>query len=136
MSSLSRMKQHNFVIFRCSSTKLGGKVCILLLDSCVKFYNSSLLLTYCFTCPSDTTRLPNEGEQDGREYHFVRSREQMERDIQNQLFVEAGQYNDNLYGTSIQAVRDIAETVCGIGCTSLSYHTIHFFVPTGCMAHP
>jgi len=35
----------------------------------------------------------------------------MERDIQNQLFVEAGQYNGNLYGTSIQAVRDIAETV-------------------------
>jgi len=35
----------------------------------------------------------------------------MERDIQAQLFVEAGQYNDNLYGTSIQAVRDIAETV-------------------------
>ena len=61
---------------------------------------------------SDTTRPPNEGEVDGREYHFVRSREEMERDIQNQLFVEAGQYNDNLYGTSIQAVRDIAETVC------------------------
>jgi len=61
---------------------------------------------------ADTTRPPNDGEVDGREYHFVRSRDQMERDIQNQLFVEAGQYNDNLYGTSIQAVRDIAETVC------------------------
>jgi len=48
---------------------------------------------------------------DGREYHFMKSREQMERDIQNQLFVEAGQYNENLYGTSIQAVRDIADTV-------------------------
>ena len=62
-------------------------------------------------CSADTTRPPNDGEVDGREYHFVRSREQMERDIQNQLFVEAGQYNDNLYGTSIQAVRDVAETV-------------------------
>ena len=61
---------------------------------------------------ADTTRPPNEDEVDGREYHFVRSRELMERDIQNQLFVEAGQYNDNLYGTSVQAVRDIAETVC------------------------
>ena len=59
----------------------------------------------------DTTRLPNDGEVDGRDYHFVRSREQMERDIQNNLFIEAGQYNDNLYGTSIQAVRDIAEKV-------------------------
>jgi len=74
-------------------------------------------------CLSDTTRPPNEGEVDGREYHFVRSREQMERDIQNQLFVEAGQYNDNLYGTSIQAVRDIAETVCDICCTGLAYLT-------------
>ena len=73
-------------------------------------------------CLADTTRPPNEGEVDGREYHFVRSREQMERDIQNQLFVEAGQYNDNLYGTSIQAVRDIAETVC----TSLTYLTVKF----------
>jgi guanylate kinase len=61
-------------------------------------------------CVPHTTRAPNEGEIDGREYHFVRSREQMERDIQNHLFIEAGQYNDNLYGTSIQAIRDIAET--------------------------
>jgi len=59
----------------------------------------------------DTTRPPNEEEVDGREYHFVRSREQMEKDIQNNLFIEAGQYNDNLYGTSIQSVRDIAERV-------------------------
>ena len=59
----------------------------------------------------DTTRTPSDGEVDGREYHFVRSREQMERDIQNNLFIEAGQYNDNLYGTSVQAVRDIAERV-------------------------
>jgi len=62
-------------------------------------------------CLSDTTRPPKEGEVDGREYHFVRSREEMERDMQSQLFIDAGQYNDNLYGTSIQAVRDIADTV-------------------------
>ena len=34
--------------------------------------------------------------------------EQMERDIQTHLFIEAGQYNDNLYGTSVQSVIDVA----------------------------
>lgn len=51
---------------------------------------------------------------DGRDYHFVASREQMERDIQNHLFIEAGQYNDNLYGTSVASVREVAEKVCTI----------------------
>ena len=35
---LSRLKQHNFVIYRYNSTKLSGKVYILLLNSCVKFH--------------------------------------------------------------------------------------------------
>ena len=29
----------------------------------------------------------------------------MEADIQNHKFIEAGQYNDNLYGTSVQSVQ-------------------------------
>ena len=59
----------------------------------------------------DTTRSKREYEVDGRDYHFVASREQMERDIQNHLFIEAGQYNDNLYGTSVASVREVAEKV-------------------------
>lgn len=59
----------------------------------------------------DTTRAKREYEIDGRDYHFVSSREQMERDIQNHLFIEAGQYNDNLYGTSVASVREVAEKV-------------------------
>lgn len=39
------------------------------------------------------------------------SREQMEKDIQDNKFIEAGQFNDNLYGTSIQSVRAVAERV-------------------------
>ena len=35
-------------------------------------------------------------------------KEQMERDIANHLFIEAGQYNGNLYGTSVQSVQDVA----------------------------
>jgi guanylate kinase len=46
---------------------------------------------------------------DGRDYHFVESRDQMERDIQNHKFIEAGQYKGNLYGTSIASVKEVAE---------------------------
>ncbi|KAG9348604.1 hypothetical protein JZ751_002342, partial [Albula glossodonta] len=35
--------------------------------------------------------------------------QQMERDIQEHKFIEAGQYNDNLYGTSVQSVKYVAE---------------------------
>lgn len=61
------------------------------------------------SCIPHTTRPRREHEVDGRDYHFVASREQMERDIENHLFIEAGQYSSNLYGTSIQSVIDVAE---------------------------
>lgn len=48
---------------------------------------------------------------DGQDYHFVGSREQMEKDIQDNKFIEAGQFNENLYGTSILSVRAVAERV-------------------------
>ena len=38
-------------------------------------------------------------------------RSEMEKDIQNHLFIEAGQFNDNLYGTSVASVRDVSEQV-------------------------
>lgn len=60
---------------------------------------------------TDTTRPKRDYEVDGRDYHFVISREQMEKDIQEHKFIEAGQYNDNLYGTSVQSVRFVAERV-------------------------
>ncbi|XP_062870557.1 disks large homolog 2 isoform X1 [Trichomycterus rosablanca] len=61
------------------------------------------------SCVPHTTRARREYEVDGRDYHFVVSREQMEKDIQEHKFIEAGQYNDNLYGTSVQSVRYVAE---------------------------
>ncbi|XP_073770000.1 disks large homolog 2 isoform X39 [Danio rerio] len=57
----------------------------------------------------DTTRPKRDYEVDGRDYHFMASREQMEKDIQEHKFIEAGQYNDNLYGTSVQSVKYVAE---------------------------
>ncbi|XP_053555044.1 disks large homolog 3 isoform X2 [Bombina bombina] len=61
------------------------------------------------SCVPHTTRPRRETEMDGQDYHFVASREQMEKDIQDNKFIEAGQFNDNLYGTSVQSVRAVAE---------------------------
>uniref|UniRef100_A0A8C1KUF5 Discs, large homolog 2 (Drosophila) n=1 Tax=Cyprinus carpio TaxID=7962 RepID=A0A8C1KUF5_CYPCA len=61
------------------------------------------------SCVPHTTRAKRDYEVDGRDYHFVPSREQMEKDIQEHKFIEAGQYNDNLYGTSVQSVKYVAE---------------------------
>ena len=68
-------------------------------------------------CPVDTTRKPNEGEVDGRDYHFVESVEQMEKNIQANLFIEAGRYKDDLYGTSIKAIQEVANQVANISHT-------------------
>ncbi|XP_072475050.1 disks large homolog 1 isoform X9 [Notamacropus eugenii] len=61
------------------------------------------------SCVPHTTRPKRDYEVDGRDYHFVTSREQMEKDIQEHKFIEAGQYNGHLYGTSVQSVREVAE---------------------------
>lgn len=70
---------------------------------------------------------------DGRDYHFVTSREEMERSIQNHMFIEAGQYNDNLYGTSVQSVKEVAEKVavsssCSFVCRILAVLHVTLFV--------
>ncbi|XP_038858857.1 disks large homolog 1-like isoform X3 [Salvelinus namaycush] len=61
------------------------------------------------SCVPHTTRPKRDYEVDARDYHFVVSREQMEKDIQDHKFIEAGQYNNHLYGTSVQSVREVAE---------------------------
>lgn len=68
-------------------------------------------LTKHFFLLTDTTRERRDYEVDGRDYHFVDSREEMEKAIQNHMFIEAGQYNENLYGTSVQSVKEVAEKV-------------------------
>ncbi|KAM3602073.1 uncharacterized protein V6R79_023893 [Siganus canaliculatus] len=61
------------------------------------------------SCVPHTTRPKRDYEAAGQDYHFVVSRDQMEKDIQEHKFIEAGQYNDNLYGTSVQSVKYVAE---------------------------
>uniref|UniRef100_A0A915EJH4 Uncharacterized protein n=1 Tax=Ditylenchus dipsaci TaxID=166011 RepID=A0A915EJH4_9BILA len=59
------------------------------------------------SCVPHTSRPPRDKEVNGRDYYFV-SKAEMERDVKNNLFIEAGQFQNNLYGTSIQAVREVA----------------------------
>lgn len=82
----------------------------------------------------DTTRSRRDYEVDGRDYHFVDSREQMERDIQNHLFIEAGQYNENLYGTSVASVKEVAEKVGG-GKVSACFKSRIFVAWCHCVCH-
>ncbi|MCJ1311699.1 guanylate kinase [Agyrium rufum] len=56
---------------------------------------------------SHTTRAPRAGEQDGREYTFT-TKEKFQELVDAKGFIEHAQFGGNYYGTSIQAVKDIA----------------------------
>nr|XP_020459748.1 MAGUK p55 subfamily member 5-A-like [Monopterus albus]XP_020459749.1 MAGUK p55 subfamily member 5-A-like [Monopterus albus] len=53
-----------------------------------------------------TTRNPRIHERNGREYHFV-SRSAFEADLKAGRFIESGEYEKNLYGTSTDSVRQV-----------------------------
>ncbi|KAM7362743.1 guanylate kinase [Cochliomyia hominivorax] len=55
---------------------------------------------------SHTTRKPRPGEQDGVHYNFV-SREEMEKAVANDEFIESAIFSGNMYGTSKEAVRKV-----------------------------
>lgn len=52
---------------------------------------------------SHTTRMPREGEVDGRDYHFI-AKSEFERLVTEHAFLEHAQVFDNYYGTSKQWV--------------------------------
>lgn len=54
-----------------------------------------------------TTRSPRAGEINGHTFFFV-SRHQFEEDIARGRFVEHGEFEKHLYGTSFDAIRDVA----------------------------
>ena len=60
---------------------------------------------------ADTTRAKRDDEVDGVDYHFVSTVDKMKEDIDEHKFIEAGQFQGNLYGTSVQAVNIIAYEV-------------------------
>ncbi|KAL8779523.1 MAG: hypothetical protein Q9213_006892 [Squamulea squamosa] len=57
---------------------------------------------------SDTTRAPRSGERDGIEYNFV-TKESFLEIVDEGGFIEHAQFGGNYYGTSVKAVKDVAE---------------------------
>uniref|UniRef100_A0A3B3SAG1 MAGUK p55 scaffold protein 7a n=1 Tax=Paramormyrops kingsleyae TaxID=1676925 RepID=A0A3B3SAG1_9TELE len=53
-----------------------------------------------------TTRVKRSQESEGVEYHFI-SKHLFETDVQNNKFVEHGEYRGNYYGTSLDSVRSV-----------------------------
>lgn len=76
----------------------------------------STLLKHLFTAHphtfgfsvSHTTRSPRPGEQDGREYNFT-TKEKFLKLLDEGGFIEHAQFGGNYYGTSVKAVKDVAE---------------------------
>ncbi|KAL4946190.1 hypothetical protein BDV06DRAFT_182926 [Aspergillus oleicola] len=62
---------------------------------------------------SHTTRVPRTGEQHGREYYFTTKEDFLDL-VSKNGFIEHAQFGGNHYGTSVQAVKDIAakERIC------------------------
>ncbi|XP_077475292.1 MAGUK p55 subfamily member 3 isoform X1 [Stigmatopora argus] len=53
-----------------------------------------------------TTRPKKPHEKEGVEYHFV-TKHQFDTDVINNKFIEHGEYKENQYGTSIEAIRSV-----------------------------
>jgi len=74
----------------------------------------------------DTSRPISDGEVPGREYHFVSKRE-FEDDVAEGQFVEYGEYEKQLFGTKLEAIRQVVNSgkvcvlnfhpqVCAVSC--------------------
>ena len=87
---------------------------------CTFFFVQLCPATNSLTCLLlDTSRPPKPGEADGVDYHFL-DRQQMERDIDDGLFVEFGEYKGNLYGTANRNIKEIIEL--GYTCILNPHH--------------
>ena len=53
-------------------------------------------------CVSHTTRPPREGEENGKDYHFISIDEATKHYIETNMFYEYVVFNDWIYGTSIE----------------------------------
>lgn len=90
----------------------------------------NLLLMKC----SDTSRPQNPDERDGKHFHFV-SRQEMERDIENNIFVQHNYHDGHYFGTSVDSIRNVMNS--GLTClldldpqVNLKKLTIRPMVPT------
>lgn len=64
--------------------------------------------SFGFSC-SHTTRHPRQGEEEGVHYHFI-TKEAFEQGIERGEFLEHAHVHDNIYGTSLEAVRAVSSS--------------------------
>ena len=91
------MIEHNGVVLVLSGPSGAGKSSLVnkISDKIGAFYFSI----------STTTRAMREGEEEGVHYHFV-SKEEFEKEIENDNFLEYATVHGNYYGTSLKPVRE------------------------------
>ena len=67
---------------------------------------------------SVTSRPPRELEENGKNYWFI-EREEMEKQIRQHKFLEYGEHNGNLYGTSLDSIRNAINEgkMCVLDCS-------------------
>lgn len=94
---------------------------------------------------SHTTRKPRAGEQHGVDYFFA-EKELMEAEIAEGKFVESARVHANIYGTSINSVKNVTQRgkVCildidvqgaeAVKKSDLNARTVYIFVKAPCMA--
>ncbi|KAL7078100.1 hypothetical protein ACQ4LE_002568 [Meloidogyne hapla] len=65
-----------------------------------------------------TSRAPKQGEQQGREYFFERKEDVLQL-IRDRKMIEWGEYNDQLYGTTAESIRQVIRSgrVCVLDCS-------------------
>uniref|UniRef100_A0A915MV33 Guanylate kinase-like domain-containing protein n=1 Tax=Meloidogyne javanica TaxID=6303 RepID=A0A915MV33_MELJA len=80
-----------------------------------------------------TSRAPKQGEQHGREYFFERKEDVLQL-IRDRQMIEWGEYNDQLYGTTAESVRQVIRSgrVCVLDCSpkaiSSLYNSEYFYL--------
>ena len=58
---------------------------------------------------TDTSRAKRDHETDGIDYHFL-TKQKFEQDIMAGKFVEHGEFERSIYGTSLESIRTVVET--------------------------
>ncbi|OAD56106.1 Guanylate kinase [Eufriesea mexicana] len=58
---------------------------------------------------SHTTRAPRPGEEDGKHYYFI-TKEKMQKQIEQNEFLETATFSGNMYGTSKYAIEEVQNT--------------------------
>lgn len=82
---------------------------------------------YYSSCAADTTRPKRAGEMDGVHFHFV-TRQKFQEDVKAGKFIEYGEYQKYLYGTSIASIQAVVDRakICLLTLKAEASRIFHF----------